>query len=139
MRAMDLGPLKERYRKLEQRSPAEAMKNSSLFAGHPTSIPYYFYAAQGAVEYAQVERILGELDGRPYWEGVFAGSNPYIGDGPAKPAKGDYSNTQVGDRYDTSPYRFGEDLRGISTREYIANMSKLITYLISVRDPVKGL
>ena len=139
MRAMDPGQLKERFRDLEQRSPEEAIKYSPLSTGHSTPIPPFYYASKAGIEITEVERILEELEKRPYWEGVFAASNPYIGTGPIEVAKGDYSNTQVGDAYDTSPYRFGEDLRGISTREYIANMSKLITYLIFLCDQESGL
>jgi hypothetical protein len=105
----------------------------------PDPIPRYFFDLGGPVEAEEVRQILDELGEKSYWEGVFAGSNPYIGEGPEEVTPGDYSTTQVGDRYDTSPYRFGEDIRGISTQEYIRNMSRLISYLKSVRDDREAL
>ena len=52
---------------------------------------------------------------------------------PANPtypqvASGDFSQTQVGDETDTSPYP-DDRITGISTAAYIRNMSVLIRYL----------
>jgi hypothetical protein len=68
-------------------------------------------------------------------------SNPYIGDGPAEPAAGDFGRGQVGDKYDTSPYGVASAGRGvagqaapmgISSQSYISNMRALIAYYNSL-------
>jgi hypothetical protein len=43
------------------------------------------------------------------------------------PTPGDYSQTKVGDKYDTSPYPDPNPKIGISTGAFIANMATLIT------------
>ena len=134
MRALDPGQLTERYQRLTSTPSGEVTKDSPLKVATPDPLPRYFYQAGRGVKEEDVKDILDRLGEKSYWEGIFAGSNPYIGEGPPEAAPGDFSATQVGDRYDTSPYRFGEDLRGISTREYITQMTALISFLDSVRD-----
>lgn len=56
-------------------------------------------------------------------------SQPYIGDGPATPTPGDFSETKVGDKYDTSPYPDPKPAIGISTASFIANMATLIKFV----------
>ena len=41
---------------------------------------------------------------------------------------------EVGDKYDTSPYRLGEDQKGITTIQYVINMSKLIVFVNSQKE-----
>ena len=60
-------------------------------------------------------------------------SHPYHGDGSKTVAPGDFSRTQVGDDSDTSPYRAGPDIVGISTSAYIRNMGDLIRWLDSAK------
>ena len=139
MRAVYLGQLRERYMRLKDLPPPEVMKDSPLSSAPSDPLPWYFFEPREVPVAADIRRIIDDLGNKSYWEGIFAGSNPYIGEGPAEVAPGDYSNTQVGDLYDTSPYRFGEDLRGITTQEYISNMSQLISYLRSVRDRPEAL
>ena len=129
MRALNLDQLKERYNKVKEMSPGEVIKNSPLNSKIKIQLPEYVSGPIRNVSLKETEEIIHELDKKPYWEGIFANSNPYIGDGPLHPDGRDYRTTQVGDKYDTSPYRFGEDFKGISTREYITNMFKLICYL----------
>lgn len=129
MRTFDIGQLKNRYQKLKLLSPEEASKDSPLKDKTGRGLPQYFSGTPGKISSEEVKSIIEALNTRPYWEGVFADSNPYIADGPAEAAEGDFSCTQVGDKYDTSPYRFGEDFKGITTRDYIVNMFKLIGFL----------
>ncbi len=129
MRALNVGALRQRYDRLVKTSPDEVVLTSPL--RYPQSVnPFYFSVLRLPTE-AEVGEILGAIASRPYWEGVFANSHPYIGVPPAYtgPPTQQYATTQVGDAYDTSPYRFGEDFRGISMQEYINNMAKLIHYL----------
>jgi PelA/Pel-15E family pectate lyase len=129
MRALNIGEIKKRYQNLKQLSPDEASKNSPLFAKNGVSMPKYFTGELRNVSDDNVEKIISELEQKPFWEGIFANSNPYIGDSPEKIAYGDFSSTQVGDKYDTSPFRFGENFVGISTSTYIEKMFRLICFL----------
>jgi hypothetical protein len=62
-----------------------------------------------------------------YWPTPLqAVSNPYIGEGGAHAAAGDYSQTLVGDASDTSPYVTDRPALGISIGSYIRNMSVLL-------------
>jgi PelA/Pel-15E family pectate lyase len=129
MRAFNIDLLKERYNRLKQMSPDDASKDSPLKSKTMVSLPKYASGSYNKINTDEVEQIIKSLGSRDYWEGVFANSNPYIGDGPEQPSAGDYRTTQVGDKYDTSPFRFGENFKGVSTGEYIANMFKLICFL----------
>lgn len=129
MRVLDLDKLRSRFDKLAQLPIEEALERSPLNAKTKIDLPKYVSGAIKKIGPNEVENIIQELDKKSYWEGVFANSNPYIGDGPKHPTGRDYRCTQVGDEYDTSPYRFGEDFKGITTRAYISNMFNLICFL----------
>jgi hypothetical protein len=71
--------------------------------------------------------LIESLNAEGYWPTPLAAtSNPYVGDGPAAPAPGDFSQTLVGDATDTSPYTTNQPLTGISTGAFIQNMSALL-------------
>lgn len=78
-----------------------------------------------------VKRIISELDYNGRWlESEVYISNPYKGipeNGNQFPTK--YSNTYVGNEYDTSPYPNDTDSKYISTATYIRNMKTLVRYL----------
>ena len=76
---------------------------------------------------ARVEELVSSLNAEGYWPTpLTATSNPYIGDGSATPASGDYSQTLVGDAADTSPYTTDSPVTGISAGTFIQNMSALL-------------
>ena len=130
MRALNLSALQERYDRLLKADRETLAQHSPLKSPVPQIIPAYVSGdVTAAISSSEVMQVLEELQDKSYWEGVFANSNPYIGDGPAEPSPGDFCCTQVGDAYDTSPFRFGEDLKGITTSAYIENMFKLIRFL----------
>jgi hypothetical protein len=131
MRALNLSQLNSRYHRLIELTPEEVSKTSFLKTNAGAGLPWYFYSTGDHIPVREVRDILKALQNKPYWEGEFADSNPYIGDGPAETTEGDYRTTQVGDLHDTSPFRFGEDVKGISTRAYISNMARLIRFLVS--------
>jgi hypothetical protein len=56
-------------------------------------------------------------------------SNRYVRDGAVARAEGDYSQTYVGDRSDTSPYPDPKPSLGISTDTFVRNMGPLIRYV----------
>ncbi len=80
----------------------------------------------------EVSAVLDDLNKAGYWPAPLTETSyPYIGDGPSEPTPGDYSETRVGDEYDTSPYRVSEDeaVIGISTTSYIENMGTLMRWV----------
>jgi len=129
MRVFNIDLLTERYNSLKKLSPDEATKDSPLKAKTRISLPKYISGNYNKIRAVEIEQVIKSLGSRDYWEGIFANSNPYIGDGPEQPTPGDFRCTQVGDKYDTSPFRFGEDFKGVTTSDYISNMFKLICYL----------
>ena len=131
MRSYNIQILKDRYNRLKELTPSEACKNSPLKSSKAEQLPLFFYSRFSSPEITEIQQIIDELEKHPYWEGHYASSHPYAGDAPQEPGSGDFSCTQVGDKYDTSPFRFNEGAIGITTRQYIVNMDKLINYLES--------
>ena len=73
-------------------------------------------------------RLVSELNAEGYWPTpLVATSHPFSGPGPATPTPGDYSQTHVGDAWDTSPYPTDAPVMGISTSAFIKNMGVLIS------------
>jgi PelA/Pel-15E family pectate lyase len=129
MRSLNLQRLKDRFAHLKMLSPEKASENSPLKTTERKKLPKFVSGTIHPVIEQDAQQIINDLRIKPYWEGTFAYSNPYIGDGPVQPTEGDFSCTQNGDKYDTSPFRFSEDTKGISTSTYIENMFRLICYL----------
>ena len=75
----------------------------------------------------RVRELIATLSVDGYWPTpLSATSQPYVGEGPPTPTPGDFSQTLVGDRYDTSPYITPTPAIGISTGAFIQNMSALL-------------
>ena len=129
MRALNLSSLKDRYVKLQNSAPEELIKKSPLKTTHGNTFPKYFSGRIRTIDEQELKQIIGEIEKHPYWEGTFANSYPFVGDGPKEVTDGDFRCAQVGDHYDTSPFRFSEETKGITTSEYIRNMFRLICYL----------
>ena len=133
-RQIDVARLRRDYLEAKALSPESLQKASPLAAApwKATPLPRYFVAdSQGsrATTPDRVAIVLASLDEQGRWlSELGTTSHPYRGDGPREPAPGDFSQTQVGDQTDTSPYRV-EHLLGISTQAYIRNMSELIRYV----------
>jgi hypothetical protein len=82
-------------------------------------------------------RLCHELNEQGYWPTKLERiSHPYRGPAPREVAPGDFSETEVGDEYDTSPFRSDSAPVGISARTFIRNMDVLIRYL-DAREPAK--
>jgi hypothetical protein len=82
-----------------------------------------------------VRRLVGELNEAGYWPAKIERiSNPYRGSGPREIAPGDFSETEVGDEWDTSPFRSENAPIGISTRVYLKNMFTLVRYVAQGGD-----
>lgn len=129
MRVLNLNSLKDRYAQLLKSHTEEIIKKSPLKNSDENAYPKYFSGIIRAVEEREVKQIIGEIEKKPYWEGTFANSYPFVGHGPKEVSDGDFRCTQVGDQYDTSPFRFSEETKGITTSAYIRNMFRLICYL----------
>ncbi len=125
--------------------PAAELARRSPFApgGDRRELPTYFTVAEGdggrpgagpAPSLPErAARLVADLNAEGYWLAPLGyTSHPYKGDGPKTPAPGDFSQTHVGDEYDTSPFR-DEALMGISTGAFIRNMATLIRYLDTLK------
>jgi hypothetical protein len=121
--------------------PAQAAKDSPLLATDPAPLPRYFVSGgltgsdlNAGDEAATPTELIRGLNAQGWWPTELkATSNPYRGDGPARPVPGDYRTTRVGDETDTSPYIADHPVIGISTADYIANMARLIGALGTAR------
>ena len=76
-------------------------------------------------------KVVASLNHEGYWLAPLGNnSHPYKRDGSKAPQPGDYSQTNVGDETDTSPFPDAK-LMGISIAAYIRNMGALIRALDS--------
>ena len=110
-RQIDVARLRRDYLEAKALSPESLQKASPLAAApwKATPLPRYFVAdSQGsrATTPERVAIVVASLDEQGRWLSELGStSHPYRGDGPREPAPGDFSQTQVGDETDTSPYR----------------------------------
>lgn len=79
-------------------------------------------------------QLIRELNASGYWPSpLLYTTNPYIGSPPKTNSTSSdkrYTNTMVGDKWDTSPYPADNPVMGISTGVYIRNMGILIRYFV---------
>jgi hypothetical protein len=81
-------------------------------------------------EAGRAAQVLSALSGKDYWSAPMTNtSNPYIGEAPAAVTGGEYQATNVGDLWDTSPYRTDFPVEAISTAAFVRNMGDLIETL----------
>jgi hypothetical protein len=141
-RSIDVAALRARHERLRAASP-QALAAASPFNPRPEfRLPRFFTTqnievsdmtsnvGSGALAPPSAERtreLIATLNAEGYWPTpLTATSQPYIGDGPATATPGDFSQTLVGDQYDTSPYVTQNPATGISTGTFIQNMSSLL-------------
>jgi len=133
-RAIDLEGLRARYEALRQASPETLRAASPLEKQTGFKLPQFFTTSMEAgsdlnssQNDGQIDALLAGLNDEGYWPTpLTATANPYVGDGPATPVSGDFSQTRVGDRTDTSPYITETPEIGISTGTFIRNMTTLM-------------
>jgi hypothetical protein len=139
-RPIDVAGLRRRLAALQALSVAEATQGSPLLAARERSafkaVPRPSRRADpdsalgASLSDAAIDRLIDELSLEGYWPSELkATSNPYVGPAPAEVTPGDFSETFVGDRFDTSPYPPDPPLIGISTETYLRNMRILLAYL----------
>lgn len=146
-RHVDVEGLREQYEQVRQLSKEEATKGSPLLEPQSAELPPYFTLGNVSVSdlntrsqpspetgdlERDAERLLEALNDEGYWPTPLRyTSNPYRGPAPETVAEGNFGARNVGDVWDTSPYRAEEPVMGISTGAFIKNMGVLIRYLES--------
>jgi PelA/Pel-15E family pectate lyase len=151
IRELDVEALRARYLELSSLSLEKATAGSPLLAPPAThgktALPRFFTnldlplsdmtrrRPDEPVSPDLVRRLVGELNEAGYWPAKIERiSNPYRGSGPREIAPGDFSETEVGDEWDTSPFRSENAPIGISTRVYLKNMFTLVRYVAQGGD-----
>ncbi|MBC7767743.1 MAG: pectate lyase [Phycisphaerales bacterium] len=141
-RALDVEALRARYDRLRTADPA-LLAAASPFNRRPNfRLPRFFTTqnievsdmtsnrgagSAGPPSAERARELIATLNADGYWPTpLSATSQPFVGDAPAQPTPGDFSQTLVGDRYDTSPFVTQEPVTGISTGAFIQNMSSLL-------------
>lgn len=143
-RTLDVPGLRERYEELKA-APVDEVTAGSPLLHQGATIPEYFTTSEISVSDLnvgtltpadapptddEVMDLVAELGPEGYWPTeLVSTSNPYAGDGSPTPAEGDFSQTEVGDATDTSPFTTDDPVLGISTGRYIENMSMLVRYI----------
>lgn len=141
-RNLNVAALRERYERLRTADRAQLAAGSPFNPRPDFRLPRFFTTqnievsdmtsnrGSGDIERPSAERaqeLISSLNAEGYWPTPLAAtSQPYIGDGPATPTPGDFSQTLVGDQYDTSPFVTQDPATGISTGTFIQNMSSLL-------------
>ncbi len=138
-RTIDTARLRQEYLAALAEPAAGLAARSPLRPDAPRVLPPKYFTVRDAPAFgpaaaltpeARAARAVATLDAEGRWIGPLGStSHPYQGDGSATAVPGDFSRTQVGDDSDTSPYRAGPDVVGISTGTYIRNMADLIRWL----------
>ena len=137
-RQVDVADLRRQYQEAKALPPDELKKHSPLEPGAGLTPLPSFFAAGGVARglgRATPADVVAALNAEGYWPAHLGfNSHPYTRDGSTTVAPGNFSQTQVGDDTDTSPFR-DDALVGISTSEYVRNMGILIRALGGAQPP----
>ncbi len=141
-RTVNTDALRARYKTAIDTPPDVATKDSPLKpGGPPDEFPRIEGRGRGGAGGGRGGRgagnpadraaqIVAALDDQGRWLSMLGNtSNPYKADGPKEVAPGNFVNTNVGDEFDTSPYRGRDPVMGITSSTYMGNMETLIRYL----------
>ena len=146
IRHVDVEQLRQLFKEAKALTPDVLTKGSPLKSKTAVELPRYFTlgninlsdlntralpTSSGKSLSEDAERLRKELNQEGYWPvKLHYTTNSYRGGSPATVAAGNFSNTNVGDQWDTSPYETDDPVTGISTGAYIKNMGVLIKYLV---------
>ena len=121
--------LRRQYEELKAQPVEEVVKGSPLLEKELVPLPKYYATVRGPRE--EVADIIAALKPEGYWLSPLGStSNPYKPGAPTTPSdETKYGSTNVGDEYDTSPYRCTDGTMCISTRDYINKMAALIRFI----------
>ncbi|MBP5171150.1 MAG: pectate lyase [Bacteroidales bacterium] len=129
-RRLNVGMLRKQYENLKARPVAEVVEGSPLLEGKTSRLPRYYTAGRSR---ERVGDIIAALSPEGYWLSPLGStSNPYkpgASDTPSDETR--FASTDVGDEYDTSPYRCTDGSMCISTRDFIGKMTTLIRFIAS--------
>ena len=127
--------LRAEYEALRAQRVEEVVKGSPLLEKQLVPLPKYWmqprlYGPAASPEQA-VREIIGALDAQGRWLSPLGStSNPYKPGASTDPSgETRYASTNVGDEYDTSPYRCEDGTMCISTRDFINKMAALIRFI----------
>ncbi|MCU4677016.1 pectate lyase [Catenovulum sp. 2E275] len=128
---IDTQALKQQYQSLIQNPLPKNKQTSNLLIDNLPNLPDLFVVNRYAKRQDKtIADIIAALNQQGYWPAqIDYITHPYLGSAPEKIADGDYRTSFVGDNYDTSPYPNSQPLTGITLKEYLKNMSSLLTYL----------
>ena len=144
-RNLDTAAIRAEYEAAAALSPEEASRNSPLKARAGTlKLPKYFTLKDVSVwdmstdalrpqapAAGHAAELIDALNDRSYWPSPLTTvSNPYNGPSPAAVTGGEYQSTNVGDLWDTSPYKTDFPVECISTQVFVRNMGDLIETLV---------
>ena len=135
-RRIDTASLRGQYEDARSTPAASIAEASLLLPGEgAAALPRFFIngdEAYGADDLdARATNAIRQLNSSGYWPAPLPQtSHPYRGDGADAPVDGDFSGTHVGDTSDTSPFAAEKPVMGISTAEYLRNMTALIRWLV---------
>ena len=132
---VNIPSLKKAYEAALAFSPAALKAESPLYGTELFPLDKYYTQIRpsGNLE-NDVTALIQNIHKDGYWLSPIEFSNPY----KEYPKEGvvftgnNYLSTDVGDEYDTSPFR-KEGFMGISTETYITNMMKCVRYLDSMK------
>ena len=149
-RAIDVDALRDRFRRLTLTTPADVAPASPLNRQPGFALPRYFTPRSIDIadlrsdigkhnvdkpDEARVRELLRTLNSDGYWPvRLTSSSYRYTGDPAPRVAAGDFSQTEVGDKSDTSPFTVKRPEPGISTGTFIQNMSVLLQTLAAVDE-----
>ena len=147
-RAIDVDALRDRFRRLTLTTPADVAPASPLKRRPGFTLPRYFTPRSIDVadlqsnehqidkpDESRVRELLRTLNRDGYWPVRLTSSSYRYTDDPApRVATGDFSQTEVGDKSDTSPFTVKRPEPGISTGTFIRNMSALLQSLAAADE-----
>ncbi len=128
---VDTKTLRKAYEQLKAIPVEELTAGSPLASSSLVPLERFYTREPQDCSEAAVRKIISELSAEGCWlTPLSSTSNPYkAGASTAPSSETKYLRTNVGDEYDTSPYRCETGEMCISTKEYISRMMTLIEYI----------
>lgn len=125
--------LRRQFAELEA-EPVESLTEGSPLASHAlVPLDKYYTKPKGSVSDSsdELSSIIGSLSPQGFWlTPLRSTSNPYKAGADSTPShETKYLSTNVGDEFDTSPYRCETGEMCISVQDYLSKMTTLIHYI----------
>jgi PelA/Pel-15E family pectate lyase len=124
-RAIDLAGIQARYLRLNSAANIRSERSTSMKLGEDIHLSDASIKPAPAGD-DSIRRLAETLNPEGYWPTPLRlTSHPYRGDGPRRITPGDFSESWVGDEFDTSPFFPAQPEVGISTSQFVNNMAEL--------------